>query len=159
MLPHVLQPPKAVASVRAHAHCSWIHANHSGSQKRKSTWGAVAYIVEVLYGTRHAASHEGPLFAAFSISDSRLTLVSSPSLRVRSGESAWVTVGTETPVLGNVTPAPQGQLVQSVDYRPSGVILELTPPVRSESVYVHARQQLSSFMQTSSGVNNSPTLP
>jgi type II secretory pathway component GspD/PulD (secretin) len=51
-----------------------------------------------------------------------------------------------------------GTAIQSVDYRPSGVILELRPIVREEVVDLDVRQQISSFAATTTGVNNTPTL-
>jgi type II secretory pathway component GspD/PulD (secretin) len=63
------------------------------------------------------------------------------------------------PTLGAVT-VPQGgaQAVQSIEYRSSGVILELSPTVREDSVEVLVDQQISDFARTETGVNNSPTL-
>ena len=92
-------------------------------------------------------------------SDSRFKVVSSPSIRVRSGASARFSVGQEVPVLGAVSyPSNSQQPVQSVEYRPSGVIFELTPQVRDSAVDVSLVQQVSNFVNTTTGVNNSPTL-
>jgi len=91
--------------------------------------------------------------------DSRFKVVSSPSIRVRSGAAARFSVGQEVPVLGAVTyPGSGQQPVQSVEYRPSGVIFELTPQVRDNAVDVSLLQQVSNFVNTTTGVNNSPTL-
>ncbi len=98
---------------------------------------------------------------AYSIldADSRFKVVSSPSLRVRSGASGRFSVGQEVPVLGAVSyPGNGAPPVQSVDYRPSGVIFELQPTVRNGSIDLNVTQQISSFVNTSTGVNNSPTL-
>ncbi len=91
-------------------------------------------------------------------SDSRFKTLSAPSLRVKSGSSARFTVGNETPVLGAVVSQPGGSSIQSVDYRSSGVILDLKPQVRDEGIELTVFQQLSSFAATSTGVNSSPTL-
>jgi type II secretory pathway component GspD/PulD (secretin) len=92
-------------------------------------------------------------------SDSRFKVLSSPSLRVASGSSAALVVGQDVPVLGAIT-YPQGGAspVQSVDYRSSGVLFSISPEVRESSISVKVDQQVSSFMQTTTGVNNSPTL-
>jgi type II secretory pathway component GspD/PulD (secretin) len=91
--------------------------------------------------------------------DSRFKIVSSPSLRVRSGAQGKFVVGQDVPVLGALSfPQGAGQAVQSVQYQSSGVIFEITPKVRGASVDVDLSQQMSSFVQTTSGVNNSPTL-
>jgi type II secretory pathway component GspD/PulD (secretin) len=90
--------------------------------------------------------------------DARFRQVSAPNVRVRSGETARFTVGNETPVLGSVTTTQGGSAVQSIDYRPSGVILDIVPIVRQDQIEVKVNQQISSFTTTTSGVNNSPTL-
>jgi type II secretory pathway component GspD/PulD (secretin) len=91
--------------------------------------------------------------------DSRFKAVSTPRVRVKSGQQARLVVGADVPTLGAVT-VPQGgaQPVQSVDYRSSGVILSLSPTVRESSVEVVVDQQISDFARTETGVNNSPTL-
>ncbi len=91
-------------------------------------------------------------------SDSRFNLVSSPSLRVSSGESARVVVGQEVPVLGAVTVPTNGAPVQSVNYQSSGVMLDVAPVALEDSVKLTLRQEISDFAQTSTGVNSSPTL-
>jgi len=48
--------------------------------------------------------------------------------------------------------------VQSVEYKSSGVILELRPEIRGSLAELKVFQQLSNFAKTETGVNNSPTL-
>lgn len=91
-------------------------------------------------------------------SDRRFKTVSSPTLRVQSGASARIVVGNETPVLGNAQIDRNGNPVQSVEYRPSGVILELKPQVREGVADLQINQQISDFIATTTGVNGSPTL-
>lgn len=91
--------------------------------------------------------------------DSRFKVLSSPSLRVSSGATASLTVGQDVPVLGAVTYPPGASApVQSVEYRSSGVLFSISPEVRDSSITVQVDQQVSSFIQTTTGVNNSPTL-
>lgn len=90
--------------------------------------------------------------------DSRFKVVSSPHLRVKSGEKARLTVGTETPILGSAQVDRNGNPVQSVEYRPSGVILDLRPEIRGDVSDLRINQQISNFIPTTNGVNNSPTL-
>jgi type II secretory pathway component GspD/PulD (secretin) len=97
------------------------------------------------------------IFSALS-SDSRFKVVSSPSLRVQSGNTARFSVGSETPVLGAVSYPQNGQPVQSVEYRTAGVIMELKPQVRDSQIELAITQQISSFIPTTTGVNQSPTL-
>jgi len=92
-------------------------------------------------------------------SDNRFKVISSPSLRVRSGGAGSFSVGQEVPVLGAVTFVGNGQApVQSVEYRTSGVIFEFQPVVRDAVVDLTLTQQISSFVSTDTGVTGSPTL-
>jgi len=97
------------------------------------------------------------VFAALS-SDSRFKVVTQPALRVRSGALASFSVGQDVPVLGAVTYVSNGQPVQSVEYRNSGVIFSVTPQIREGAIDLTIQQQISNFVQTTTGVNNSPTL-
>jgi general secretion pathway protein D len=98
------------------------------------------------------------VFSALS-GDSRFKVVSSPSLRIRSGATGRFSVGQEVPVLGALSyPQGAGQAVQSVEYRSSGVIFDLHPQVRDAVVDLSISQQLSNFVNTTTGVNKSPTL-
>lgn len=103
---------------------------------------------------------KGGFDLAFSAlaSDSRFKVISSPSLRVKSGENARFSVGSDVPVLGAVQFDKNGNSIQSIEYKPSGVILDIKPKIRGDEIELHVNQQLSSFIPTTSGVNNSPTL-
>lgn len=90
--------------------------------------------------------------------DSRFKVISSPSARVRSGSSAALTVGSDVPVLGQATMDKNGNPVQSVEYKSSGVILNVSPVAYDDVVNLQLDQQISNFVPTTSGVNNSPTL-
>lgn len=97
-------------------------------------------------------------FSAFS-GDSRFRAVSTPHLRVKSGQQARLMVGQDVPTLGAVSyPQGGGAAVQAVEYRSSGVILGLTPTVRESGVDLVIDQQISDFAKTETGVNSSPTL-
>lgn len=90
-------------------------------------------------------------------SDDRFKLISEPSLRVRSNTTATLTVGNDVPTLGSIT-YQDGQPVQSVTYRSSGIIFEITPEILDNVINLSVRQEMSNFSETTSGVNNSPTL-
>lgn len=89
--------------------------------------------------------------------DDRFKLISEPVLRVRSNTTARLTVGNDVPTLGSIT-YQDGQPVQSVTYRSSGVIFEITPEILDNVINLSVRQEMSNFSETTSGVNNSPTL-
>ena len=90
--------------------------------------------------------------------DGRFKVLSAPRLAVRSGGSARLVVGQEVPTAGAVTTNAQGGTLQSVDYRQSGIIFDLAPQVFRDAVRLTLSQQVSSFVRTDTGVNNSPTL-
>lgn len=90
--------------------------------------------------------------------DQRFKVVSRPQVRVRSGASARFAVGAEVPVLGNASLDKNGNPVQSVEYKPSGIILATTPEIRDGAIELAVQQEISSFTTTTNGVNNSPTL-
>lgn len=91
-------------------------------------------------------------------SDSRFKVLSAPRLSVRSGGSARLVVGQEVPTAGAVTTNGQGGTLQSVDYKQAGMIFDLSPQVFRDAVRLTLSQQVSSFVRTDTGVNNSPTL-
>ncbi|WP_341916408.1 type II secretory pathway, component PulD [Polaromonas sp. YR568] len=97
------------------------------------------------------------VFSALS-TDARFKSVSNPSLRVKSGASARFSVGSDVPVLGAVQLDKNGNPVQSIEYKPSGSIFDIKPQIRDSVIDLAISQQLSSFVATTTGVNNSPTL-
>ena len=74
--------------------------------------------------------------------DERFQVVSSPTLRVKSGSK------------GNQ----DGRPIQSIEYRSSGVIFDIQPTIKSNAIDLKINQQLSNFVKTDTGVNQSPTL-
>ncbi|MGO5000230.1 type II secretion system protein GspD [Oceanisphaera sp. W20_SRM_FM3] len=96
------------------------------------------------------------IYEMFS-TDGRFHVLSAPMLRVKSGARASFSVGSEVPVLGSVIIQDQTP-VQSVEYRSSGVLFEVLPQIRREVIDLDISQQLSNFVKTDTGVNNSPTL-
>jgi len=96
------------------------------------------------------------VYSAFA-TDTRFKVLSNPQLRVKDGANANFTVGSETPILGAVVTS-NGQSTQSVEYKSSGTILDITPTIRKEVIELQVKQQLSNFIKTTTGVNNSPTL-
>ncbi|HFS3131529.1 TPA: hypothetical protein ACHYMF_004211 [Escherichia coli] len=63
----------------------------------------------------------------------------------------------QVPVLGSVS-YEDGKAVQSVTYRDSGVIFKVKPVITSSRISLNVNQQLSNFVKTDTGVNDSPTL-
>lgn len=90
--------------------------------------------------------------------DSRFKSLSRPQLRVRNGAQARFSVGQDVPILGAQQLDRNGNPVQSIDYKPSGIILTAKPEIREEVIELELTQELSNFVATNTGVNNSPTL-
>jgi type II secretory pathway component GspD/PulD (secretin) len=72
-------------------------------------------------------------------------------LRIKSGGKARFMAGQEVPTLGSISYPSSGQSVQSVDYRSSGVILEIQPDIRENAIELNVNQQISDFTSTSTG--------
>lgn len=89
--------------------------------------------------------------------DSRFQVVSSPTLRVKSGSKGNFSVGSDVPVLSNVT-YQEGKPIQAIEYRSSGVIFDIQPTIKNKAIDLKIQQQLSNFVKTDTGVNQSPTL-
>ncbi|HAF6279759.1 TPA: type II secretion system protein GspD [Salmonella enterica] len=100
----------------------------------------------------------GSLDALYELfrTDSHFSLVSSPSLRVVSGQNSSFSVGASVPTLGAVS-YESGTPVQAVEYRNTGVQFNVRPVVTSDLITVTISQQLSDYANTTTGVNNTPT--
>lgn len=122
--------------------------------------GNFALSVEPLLSGFSLEVGAGGLSAALRLldSDSRFKVVSSPSVVVRSGAKGSLAVGTETPVLGSTIFDQAGNERQSVEYRTSGVQLEVSPVFRGGKVALSITQSISDFVKTVTGVEGSPTL-
>ena len=90
--------------------------------------------------------------------DRRFQVVSSPTIRVKSGSKGNFSVGSDVPILGAVTYDRDGRPVQSIEYRSSGVIFDILPTIKADNIDIKIQQQLSNFVKTETGVNQSPTL-
>ncbi|GIK46179.1 MAG: hypothetical protein HKUEN07_03780 [Rhodocyclaceae bacterium] len=90
--------------------------------------------------------------------DSRFRYVAEPQLRVNDGEKAKLVVGSEVPTRGAATFDRNGNPVQSIQYRTSGVVITVEPRVMSNSVLVKIGQQISSFAMTTTSNIDSPTM-
>lgn len=101
----------------------------------------------------------GNLDAIFELfrTDGRFQVVSSPILRVKSGSKGNFSVGSDVPILSNVT-YQDGKPIQAIEYRSSGVIFDIQPTIKNQSIDLKIQQQLSNFVKTDTGVNQSPTL-
>jgi general secretion pathway protein D len=92
-------------------------------------------------------------------------ILSSPSVVARNGEQATITVGQEVPIVtsqqGSInatTGVDTTGVLQSIQYRNTGVILGIKPTIHSDDMIdVQVEQEVSAALSTTTGVNNSPT--
>ena len=91
-------------------------------------------------------------------SDTRFKTISHSSVLARSLTQGVMTVGDQVPVLASVTIAASGLSQQSVNMVQSGVTLTATPTIFDNQIDLNVNEQISSFVNTSTGVNSSPTL-
>lgn len=100
----------------------------------------------------------GSLDALYELfrTDSHFSLVSSPSLRVASGQQSSFSVGASVPTIGAVS-YQDGTPVQSVEYRNTGIQFNVKPFITEDLISINISQQMSDYAQTTTGVNNTPT--
>jgi len=99
-------------------------------------------------------------------SDSRLKILSSPRIMVRSGYSASINIGEEIPILSSQSTAqnatdPEGNVVlsQSIQYRQTGVLLNVKPLVHtSNRLDLDISQEISSAIPNKVSSVNSPAV-
>jgi general secretion pathway protein D len=94
-------------------------------------------------------------------SNNRATILSSPRLMARNGEAATIQVGQEVPVITSqqsVTAVGGSGVLQTVQYRSTGVILKVMPVIHSgDQLDLDVSQEVSEAVSTLTGVSASPT--
>lgn len=84
--------------------------------------------------------------------------LSSPQVRVQSGQHVRLNVGAQVPTLGSVSfEGNSGTPVQSVQYQDAGLIFDVQPSMVGQSVDVTVDEEISDFVATTTGVQSSPT--
>lgn len=92
-------------------------------------------------------------------SDGRFKQVSNSRVVGDDYEKLLLSVGDETPTVGSSGKDNAGNAVQNIVYRPSGVIVDVTPKVLGNGkIRLVVDGQISNFKATSTGVTGSPTL-
>lgn len=91
-------------------------------------------------------------------SDSRFIIVSRPFANAKHNKKVNFTTGLSVPVLTAVQTETTGRQSQSVDYRDSGVILQLLPRIFEDKIETEIFHQISAFSSSSTGLNDAPTL-
>ena len=87
--------------------------------------------------------------------DNRVTVLSTPRLLVKSGDEASIDVGTEVPTISSTSASAQqtggtSNILQSVQYRKTGLILNVQPIVYSDNrIDLQIRQEVSEALPLS----------
>lgn len=151
---------------RVDVSASWIEvAQNNGSSR------GISLVANVL-GARFGASLGTVTSSSISLkntnfdlviealnSDGRFKQVSNSRITADDYQKPNLTVGDETPTVSSNASDNAGNPVQSIVYRPSGVIINVVPKVLgSGRVNMAIDGQISSFKATATGVTGSPTL-
>jgi general secretion pathway protein D len=99
------------------------------------------------------------VFANLRQSDSRINVLSNPSIVVRDGVEANISVGNDIPTQGATTTNPNtdSQTI-TVVYRKTGVNLSVTPTINAQGLVVLQISQNISNQAKSGGLPNSPAI-
>ncbi len=98
-------------------------------------------------------------------SHSRVTILSTPRLMVKSGNKATIDVGTEVPIITSQSTSAELQqdgdsgIIQEIQYRKTGVLLTVSPVVYSNNrVDLDITQEVSETQPDSAGAIPSPSI-
>jgi len=98
-------------------------------------------------------------------SSNRATILSTPRVVARNGETALIQVGQEVPIISSQQAITTGTAItttssvpQSIQYRSTGVILSVKPVIHSgDRIDIDVTQEVSAAQATTTGVSTSPT--
>lgn len=99
-------------------------------------------------------------------SQNKARILSTPRVMARNGEAATIQVGQEVPIVTSQqstsgltlgSGATNTGVLQTIQYRNTGVILKVKPIIFAGRVELDVQQEVSSAASTSTGVNVSPT--
>lgn len=111
--------------------------------------GGLTYLLDVAGQTR--------LELSALANDSRVSVLSNPKLMVKSGDEASIDVSTEIPTIAATTASDQqtdgtSNILQSVEYRRTGIILNVRPIVYSDNrIDLEIRQEVSEALPIAAG--------
>ncbi|WP_405598800.1 MULTISPECIES: secretin N-terminal domain-containing protein [unclassified Pseudoalteromonas] len=95
-------------------------------------------------------------------SNSLVNILSRPSLVVRDGVNATITVGTDIPIVSSTTNDPldlSGRQTTNVEYRKTGVELGVTPTVNAQGVVLmEIKQKISNEVKNGSTLSGNPSV-
>jgi general secretion pathway protein D len=129
-----------------------------------ATMGAGGLAVNYLSGSGKVSATISALAAV-----SKVTVLSTPRIMARNGETATIEVGNQVPIvtsqLSNAntevagTTGTSAGVLQTIQYLPTGVILKVKPIIHSGNrVELDVSQEVSTASSTTTGVSSSPTI-
>jgi len=90
--------------------------------------------------------------------NSHVNILSRPSIVVRDGIEASITVGNDIPIVGATSQDPTNGQTTEIEYRKTGVELNVTPTINAQGVITLVIQQkISNQIEGGSTVSNSPS--
>ena len=142
----------------------WLakEAKLDGSKVRFGTLGALSIGSGGFNYARIDSAGDVRLLLNALASSNNATVLSSPRVVASSGETASIQVGQEVPIITSQQTTPTtggtGSILQSVQYRTTGVLLTVKPVIHSgDQIEIDVSQEVSSAGVTNTGVNSSPT--
>ncbi|MEO5962325.1 MAG: secretin N-terminal domain-containing protein [Thermomonas sp.] len=136
---------------------SWLAKNDVGRFNGTLSQGVLAGATGGSSGLTYLLDVAGQTRAqlrAFA-EDKRVTVLSTPRLMVKSGAEASIDVGTEVPTISSQSTSPQqtegtSNLLQTIQYRKTGIILNIKPIIYSDNrVDLEIRQEVSEALPLS----------
>jgi len=146
----------------------WFMRGHSGDYTGEGLLnfglGDSNVIGPVIPGFSYIVRKAGQVRAALNAlaEDSRINVLSSPALMVLNNETATIRVGDEVPIatrssVSNIDP--NAPTVNEIEYRDTGVLLNVTPRVNvGGMVTMDIDQEVSNVTETTTSTLDSPTI-
>jgi general secretion pathway protein D len=141
-------------------------ANTAGAIWTAGTLGGLGIATAGLNIGRSSLAGSPRMLINALATNNRARILSSPRILARNGETATIQVGQEvpiitsqqtTPVASPVTGVTSG-ILQTVQYRTTGVILKVKPVIHAgDRIELEVSQEVSAAASTTTGVNTSPT--
>ncbi len=151
----------------------YLHNNGSavGSALGGTQLGSIAYATTAAFATGglSAVYNSGAVSAILSsqADKNNLNVISSPSLMILNNQKAKINVGDQVPIqtstsslpVSSSTATPSIALGSSIQYKDTGVTLEVTPRVNANGMVIMDIKQIFSVpVLTTTGVATSPTI-
>lgn len=129
-----------------------LDTHQSALQAVGSVFGNIGIQVGSLMNN-HFVFDDGNFAAAASVLDKAdfAEVISHPHLMLVDGSSARLHVGDDIPVQGQIVYNDDGQVAQSIEYKQSGLILNVSAKIRKEIIRLKVSQEVSSFFETATG--------